>query len=729
MEKQREAYREEAYELLAELETSLLELEETPPSDQNAAELIDRVFRALHTIKGSGAMFGFDDIAAFTHEVETVFDMVRDGRIAVTKELINLALSARDCIRVMLDGSDSGSVLETQEEEESKNKSQAEVIAALRSLIPGGKVSEESEPEAARDHDKDAYETENSEQKNFESKEEIVPSVTYRIRFHPGPDIFSNGTNPILLMNELRELGETNIVAQTDAIPLLKDYDPDACYTYWDIILTTRKGLDAIRDVFIFVEDDCKINIEVIDEDGELEEGIDYKRLGEILIARGDISTETLKQVLRHQKRIGEMLVEKKVVDRGVIESALAEQAHVKKKRSIRKEIFMTSSIRVPAERLDALVNLVGELVTVQASLSQKAFSGNDPELLSVAEEVERLTGELRDKTMSIRMLPIGTLFNKFKRLVRDLAEELKKEVALVIEGGDTELDKTMIEKLNDPLVHLIRNVIDHGIEPPDLREAIGKPRCGTLRLSAEHSGAEVLIRVGGDGAGIDVAAVRAKAVEKGLISPEAQLSEKEIFSLIFEPGFSTAKKVSGLSGRGVGMDVVKRTVESLRGSVEIMSKRGTGTTTILKLPLTLAIIDGLLVKIGEAYFVAPLSVVEECVELSHGELVKAKRRNMMSFRGKIIPYLSLRELFLIEGKTPDIEQIIIAEAKDTRVGFGVDQVIGQYQTVIKTLGKIYKHIEGISGATILGDGRVALILDAGRLIHVAESEEMRNRL
>ncbi|OQX27009.1 MAG: chemotaxis protein CheA, partial [Desulfobacteraceae bacterium IS3] len=430
MEKQRETYREEAYELLGELETSLLELEETPPSNPNAAELIGRVFRALHTIKGSGAMFGFDDIAAFTHEVETVFDMVRDGKIAVTEQLINLALSARDRIKVMLDGDGLPADPDETHEQKERDKSQSEIIAALRSLIPGSQIPKAPETKVPEHEDKKMETAEDAKAAALSGTEtETAPSVTYRIRFHPGRDIFSNGTNPILLLNELRELGEANIVAQTDAIPLLRDYDPDACYTYWDIILTTRKGLDPIRDVFIFVENDCKIAIEVIDEEGESEEGIDYQKLGEILIARGDISTETLRQILRHQKRIGEMLIEKKVVDRGKIESALAEQEYMKKKRSIRKETFMASSIRVPAERLDALVDLVGELVTVQARLTQKAFSGNDPELLSVAEEVERLTGELRDKTMSIRMLPIGTLFNKFKRLVRDLAGELKKEV------------------------------------------------------------------------------------------------------------------------------------------------------------------------------------------------------------------------------------------------------------------------------------------------------------
>ncbi len=273
--------------------------------------------------------------------------------------------------------------------------------------------------------------------------------------------------------------------------------------------------------------------------------------------------------------------------------------------------------------------------------------------------------------------------------------------------------------------MHIIRNTIDHGIEPPNIRKSLGKPKHGTIRLTAEHSGPNVFIRISGDGSGIDPQVIRAKAVEKGLISPDAELTEKEIFSLIFTLGFSTAKKVSGVSGRGVGMDVVKRTIENLRGTVEISSKKGLGTTVTLKLPLTLAIIDGLLVKMDKGFFVFPLSIVEECVELAHDDLSRARRRNMMNFRGEVIPYMSLREMFMVKGKKPAIEQIIITEAKDGRVGFGVDHVMGQYQTVIKTLGKIYREVEGFSGATILGDGNVALILDIVRLVQCVENKEV----
>ncbi len=700
MDKQTETYREEAYELLAELEASLLELEETPDD----TGMIGRIFRALHTIKGSGAMFGFDDIAEFTHELETIFDLVRGGKISVTKELIDLTLSARDQIKAMLDASEGGETADTSISEE--------IIIAIRAFLP--------------DTEKDLEEQESEIRKLKPEARYLKPgNITYRIRFHPDPDIFINGTNPIFLLNELQEFGEARIVAQTNAVPRLEDIEPEKCYIYWDIILTTSEGIDAIENVFVFVEDDCEIHIEIIDEAGGPENETGYKRLGEILVERGDISTRELLAVLEEQRRLGELLVAAEVVEQGAVDSALAEQEHIRTVRKTRKESTSSSSIRVPSERLDSLVDLVGELVTVQARLSQKASFQSDPELLSIAEEVQRLTANLRDNTMRIRMLPIGATFARFKRLVRDLSNELGKEAIMIIEGADTELDKTVIEQLNDPLVHIIRNTIDHGIESPDFRESEGKPRQGTIRLSAEHSGPNVLIRVFDDGAGIDPEVIRAKAVEKGLIVQDADLDEKEILSLIFAPGFSTAKKISGISGRGVGLDVVKRTVEALRGTVKITSKKGKGTTTTLKLPLTLAIIDGLLVKIGEACFILPLSVVEECVELIHDDLTWARRRSMMNFRGKIIPYLDLREAFMVEGDLPPVKLVVVAEAMSGRIGFGVDHVIGQYQTVIKTIGKFYKDAEGISGATILGDGTVALILDTAQLVQSVENEAM----
>ncbi len=364
-------------------------------------------------------------------------------------------------------------------------------------------------------------------------------------------------------------------------------------------------------------------------------------------------------RIMRGRKRIGEILVEAKAIHQDKIEAALLEQEHLRNVRRQRQQKSSGSGIRVSSEKLDKLVDLVGEMVTVQARLNQKAGLEADSELTMIAEDVERLTEELRDNTMSIRMLPIGTLFSKFRRLVRDLSQELGKEIEMEVEGAETELDKTVIDKLNDPLVHLIRNCIDHGIELPEERKAKGKPQGGTVRLSAEHSGANVLISITDDGAGLDPEVLRRKAVEKGLIGAEASLSNEELYGMIFAAGFSTAQKVTDVSGRGVGMDVVRRSIESLGGSIEVSSKKAVGTTITLKLPLTLAIIDGLLVSIGEGFYVIPLAAVEECAEISRQDADLARQRSMMPFRGEMSSYLSLRQLFKINGQLPALEQVV----------------------------------------------------------------------
>jgi two-component system chemotaxis sensor kinase CheA len=410
------------------------------------------------------------------------------------------------------------------------------------------------------------------------------------------------------------------------------------------------------------------------------------------------------------------------------VESALAEQQQVRDLREKRQSTDIASTIRVATEKLDSLVNLIGEMVTVQARLSQTVAAKGYSDLLTVAEDVERLTASLRDNTLSIRMLPIGTTFSRFTRLVRDLSTELGKEAELVTDGAETELDKTVIERLGDPLVHLIRNCIDHGIEAPGAREAIGKPRCGTVRLSAEHSGAHVLIRIQDDGAGLDTDAIRAKALERGLIRADAELSDSELHAFIFAPGFSTARSVTNVSGRGVGLEVVKKSIDALRGSVEIGSTKGAGTAITLKLPLTLAIIDGFLTRIGAEYFVFPLSLVAECVELPCEDRHKGDNRHLgrhlLNVRGEIVPYVRLREQFLIKAEPPPVEQVIITGMNGNRVGFVVDHVIGSHQTVIKNLGTFYRDVEGISGATILGDGTVAMILDVPKLVQSAVMDE-----
>jgi len=688
----RQAFKEEAYELLSELESSLLELEERPDD----ADLIGRVFRAMHTIKGSGSMFGFDDIAKFTHEVETTFDMVRNGKLQVTTTLVNLTLSARDQIKSMLDDADGAGG--------GDQAASGRIIAGLRALTAS--VAPVSAPALVQP-----------------VQDQAGVSVTYRIRFAPASDTFSCGSNPLNLLAELRDLGTCTVVAQTEALPALEEMEPELCYVCWEVILTTDQGLNAIRDVFIFVEDDCELKIDLVarHDGSSSQEG--YKKLGEILLERGDISAEEMKEVLAQQKRFGELAVTHGVTTENKVESALAEQRHVQAVRQEKQNAEVGNSIRVPAERLDVLVNLVGELVTVQARLSQTAAGRADAELAAIAEEVERLTGELRDSALNIRMLPIGSTFSKFKRLVRDLSCELGKEIEMTTDGAETELDKTVIEKLNDPLVHLIRNSIDHGVELPEVRVAAGKPRFGTVHLSAVHSGDSVLITIKDDGAGLDKEAIRAKAIERGIITAAAELSEKELFALIFAPGFSTAKKVSSVSGRGVGMDVVKRAIDQLRGTIEIASVHGEGTRIMVRIPLTLAIIESLLVRIGRDFFMLPLSLVDECVELTREDVARAHGHNLASVRDHLVPYIPLRERFLIKGEHPDIEQIVITEVNGARVGFVVDQVIGEHQTVIKSLGRAYRNVEGISGATILGDGSVALILDVPKLVQSVEAE------
>jgi two-component system chemotaxis sensor kinase CheA len=428
--------------------------------------------------------------------------------------------------------------------------------------------------------------------------------------------------------------------------------------------------MDAIRDVFIFVEEDCELRIEAA---GQGEER-----------------------------------------DRTVVGNRTPDQEP--------SAPDTVSSVRVRSEKLDSLVDLIGELVTVHARLAQLASARHDVELDGVSEEVERLTWELRDQVLNIRMLPIGTTFSRFGRLVRDLGEELGKDVVLSTEGAETELDKTVIERLSDPLVHLIRNCIDHGIEPPAVRQAAGKPPKGRIHLAARHSGAYVSIEVSDDGSGIDPERVRQRAAEMSLIGAESELSEKEIHAFVFHSGLSTAASVSSVSGRGVGMDVVKRAIDGLRGGIDILSRPGAGTTFTLKLPLTLAIIDGLLVKIGGDFFIFPLSAVEECIELHREDAGRAHGRNLVNVRDEIVPYIRLREQFTVSGKPPAIEQVVLTEARGQRIGFVVDEVVGEHQTVIKALGRLYRDVRGLSGATVLGDGSVALILDLPQLIEIEET-------
>jgi len=656
------AFREEGREVLVDLESALLELNE----NRGDIELVGRVFRALHTIKGSGAMFGFEALAAFTHNLETAFDEVRNGRLQIGSELIDLTLSALDQIRAMLEEGEGGAAPPDAD-------GCAQILVKVRRLTgkpESSAVKQETGPVKA-----------SSETGSLPS---AGPSREWKIRFAPGPDFMLNGANPLLLVQELRQMGDLGVIASMAAVPPLGELDPERCYICWEMVLATTAGLDAIRDVFIFAEESCELAIEP---------------------AEGPAAKAA---------------EARPACDAELTARALAEERSQPGGRRSYDKPDNASSLRVPAAKLDQFVDLVGELVTVQARLSELAARHDDPEIAEVSEEIERLTSELRENSMNIRMTPVRATFEKFRRLVHDLARDLGKDVELTIEGAETELDKTVIDQLGDPLMHLIRNSMDHGIEPGAVRAAQGKRPTAAIHLSARHSGASVLIGVSDDGGGIDAEAVRNRAVERGLIGAEATLTEAETFALLFEPGFSTAKQITDVSGRGVGMDVVRQRVESLRGSIEVSSRPGSGTSVTLRLPLTLAIIDGLLVTVGEAFFVLPLANTLECIELTREDIERANGKHLANVRGEIVPYIRLREHFNIRTQPPEIEQIMILETGEGRYGFVVDQVLGDYQTVIKSLGRFYRHVQVVSGATIMGNGMVALIVDPERLVQDA---------
>jgi two-component system chemotaxis sensor kinase CheA len=658
----KQAFREEGREVLVDLESALLELND----NRGDMELVGRVFRALHTMKGSGAMFGFEDLATFTHNLETAFDEVRNGRLPISSELIDLTLAALDQIRAMLEEGIGGAPV-------ADLAACAEILAKVRHLT--GKTE--------KHHDKTkTAPPQTGLETGTGSAAATGQAREWAIHFAPGPDFMLNGANPLLLLRELKQMGGLAVRASMAAVPPLNELDPERCYISWEMVLATSAERDAIRDVFIFVEDGCELTIEpFLSPDEESAEAASAQA------SAADLTAQALDD--KREKRGGRRDYDK------------ADTA---------------TSLRVPAAKLDQFVDLVGELVTVQARLSEIAARCDDPEIAAVSEEVERLTASLRDNSMNIRMMPIRATFEKFRRLVHDLARDLGKNVELTIEGADTELDKTVIDQLGDPLMHLIRNSMDHGIESPNMRAERGKPATATIHLAAKHSGASVLIVVSDDGGGINAEAVRNKAVERGLVAAGDELTESEIFALLFQPGFSTAKQVTDVSGRGVGMDVVRQRVDSLRGSIDVASTPGAGTSVTLRLPLTLAIIDGILVSIGDASFVLPLANILECIELTTADIARANGKHIADVRGEIVPYIRLREHFDIRTPRPEIEQIMIVATEGGRYGFVVDRVLGNCQTVIKNLGRFYRHVQVVSGATILGDGTVALILDPERV-------------
>ncbi|MGJ5813186.1 chemotaxis protein CheA [Paludibaculum fermentans] len=643
----------EAEDLLAEIEMAALSM----AAEEQPEETVHLLFRAFHTIKGSGAMCGLDALAEFTHHIENLLAQVRDGAIPVSADLADLILLAKDQVRCLLNAEQGGV--------EPPARSSEKLIAEVRRFIGAGAPGIERPP-AIR--------------KPVGATGPAASERTWLIEFRPHAGLFARGGNPVALLKDLRRLGPCEVEAHTDLVPELDVIQPDQCYLWWSIRLSSQCDENAVKDVFIFVEDESRLEV-------KLSEGLaSSSRAPEVQLAEaGPVAPATPAAPFG---------------------------------RSVAKQ----ATVRVPSSRLDRLVNLVGELVMNQSRLAQAASQHKLPELANPVQELERLVAELRDNVLGIRMFPIGTLFGGFRRLVHDLSNELGKEAELVTEGAETELDKSILDQLGEPLVHCLRNCLDHGAELPDEREVLGKPRRVKVRLSAAHMGSSVVVCVEDDGRGVDLEAVRAKAVERQLIAADASLTEKELLGLILLPGFSTASQVTNVSGRGVGMDVVRRQIDALRGSLAITSERGKGTRICITLPLTLAIIEGLLIQIGSDQFIVPMAVVNENVELLRSQRASSNGRNLIAVRGDLVPYIDLRSMFRVDGAALPIEKVVIVQHEDQRVGLVVDFVLGTHQTVIQSLGEFYRNIEAVSGATIMGDGRVALILNIPAVVRMAQA-------
>ena len=688
-------FREELRDLLDSLERGLLDLKAAPAD----AALVDQVFRDLHTVKGSGAMFGYTALAAFIHSFETQFDKVRAGEVPVTPGLIRLALAARDEIPGLVEG--------TPDPDGRRE-------AILQGLVALGA------PDAAPDV-----------RVGVDDAEGPVA-----LEFRLLGEALGLGARPEVVLNELRELGAVRIVADLAGVPALDVLDPDTCHIGWRLELPPSVTEAQVEDVFLFVDAEWKLTRSG-PADGA---GFDFHLgaggfEGTLGLVAGPVAGPVFGHVPEAVTDAGAvggavegavggavgggLAVRPVSADGDAVAPAVASVAHA------------AATVRVPAERLDALMDAVGELVIVEARLTELARQSRDPALMSTAEQITRLAAGLRDATMTMRMVPMRSLVGRFRRLVTGLSDTLEKPVTFSVLGEDTELDKTVIEKLADPLVHVLRNAIDHGMETADERAAAGKPVAGVIELSAAHAGAEVLIRVRDDGRGMDPARIRAKAVAQGLVAPDAVLTEAQVFALVFEPGFSTATEVTELSGRGVGMDVVRRTIESLRGNIEIDSKHGHGTTVTLRLPLTLAIIEGLLIEVAGEKYTLPMASVHEIVALPPDRAVPKRTGDFLDIRGRFVPFLRLRSLFdcggavgggqagggQVGGGQAGGQNVVIVSSGETRVGIVVDRIVGTNQTVIKQMSKLHAGVRAVSGATILGDGSVALILDIGHLI------------
>lgn len=677
MEQFKVTFIEESVEGLDTMETVLLQME--PGS--NDSEAIDNIFRAAHSIKGGSATFGFEDITNFTHVVETLLDEVRDGKRDMTQEAISLFLNSVDCIRDMLSASQSGNEVDQDTIDQVK--------AGLDRMLAG-----------AADSAGQADDSGGTLQAQPASTN--TACAGWKINFKPFPDMLRSGNDVVRMFRELSELGEMEVTVNTANLPALANMEAEESYLAWEVVLTGDASREQINEIFEWVEDDCELSI------------------------------NELTAADQQNNAAADAPVSAAPAEDNAKSGAAAAGASPAKKNETKKSSASTgesSSIRVGTDKVDTLINMVGELVITQSMLSQlgEDFQNGGQmdkveKLLDGLAELERNTRELQENVMRIRMLPINFAFNRFPRMVYDLSSRLGKKIELKLSGEQTELDKTVMEKIGDPLVHLVRNSIDHGIEKPEVRVANGKSETGTVHLNAYHQGGNIMIEISDDGAGLNRARIQAKAEERGLIAPNEELSDEQVFDLLFQPGFSTAEEVSDVSGRGVGMDVVKRNISSLGGSIDVRSEQGKGSTFTIRLPLTLAILDGQLVRVGEQIYIVPLVSIIESLQV-HKQQVNAiaGKAELYKLRDEYMPVIRLYQAFSVLPDSENLEDglLVVVEGDGQRAGLMVDELLGQQQVVIKSLETNFKRVNGLSGATILGDGTVALIVDITGIIRL----------
>jgi two-component system chemotaxis sensor kinase CheA len=714
----KQTFIQEALELLASMESALLAFED----QADPGESINAIFRAVHTIKGSAGLFGLEGIVRFAHTLETVLDRVRNHEVTLNRASISHLLECHDHLAGMV-----GDLSTHPDGSPDLDPHGRQLLEGLVPLLEG--------KEAVHHHEVVKVEGPASDA----GASDAGGPDCWHLSLRFGRQVLQDGMDPLSCLRYLATLGTISHLYSLMSLPEGEAFHPELCYLGLEIELDTAADRKTLEEVFEFIRHDSIIRlipphskvreyVNLIQEAGE-----SGSLLGDILVKCGCISKEDLVEALQlqgeeaatpggPQRRLGEILMDEQAVPPAVVAAALDKQ-----RRPQDRQGAETKVVKVQADKLDRLVDLVGELVIAGASTHAQATGIKDARLLESTAIINKLVEEIRDNALGLRMVQIGETFNRFRRVVRDVSRELGKAIELEIHGGDTELDKSIVEKLSDPLMHIVRNAIDHGIEPVEVRRARGKVDTGSLTLAATHEAGSIVIEVSDDGGGLNRERILAKAKEKGLVREGDVLSDGEVWQLIFEPGFSTAAAVTDISGRGVGMDVVRRNIDDLRGTIDIDSYEGSGTTFRIRLPLTLAIIDGFRVGVGAASYVLPLELVQECVDL--GPFLESAENHLVNLRGEVLPFLRLREAFGVPGPWPSREQVVVVQYGEFRAGIVVDRLLGEFQTVIKPLGELFRQTKGIGGSTILGSGEVALILDVPQLIQLMASTGRRATL